>query len=161
MANWCYNIIQFTGDNNKLENLQTLFEQMAEKETETNEAQLPPFINEDTDYLYLFDIRWEGRTLYYATKWSPNIDLIQIIADTYQVGFVYTYSEIGNGIYGEVLYRDEVLTDIYLESEDFAQYSYSEETDNYTFEGDSYESDDEILEILLDRRKAISRLQDR
>ena len=158
MANWCNNIIEFTGDSNKLENLQTLFEQMAEKEIETNEGQLPSFIKEDTGYL--FDIRWEGEILYYDTKWSPNIELIQEVADTYQVEFVYTYSEMGMGIYGEVQYRDGVLTDIYLESDDFAQYGYNEETDEYAFEGESYNTDDEILEILLERKKAISRLQD-
>lgn len=132
---------------------------MAEKETETNEGQLPSFIKEDTGYL--FNIRWVGGTLYCDTKWSPNIALMQLVADTYQVGFVYSYSEIGMGIYGEVQYQDGILTDISLESEDFAQYGYQEETDDYVFEGDSYENDDEILEILLERKKAISRLQDR
>ena len=156
MANWCNNIISFSGKQKNMENLQKLFEQMAEKESETNEGQLPPLVDGETDYL--FDIRWEDGVLYCDTKWSPNIEMMQTIADKYLVDFIYTYSEMAMGIYGEAQYLNRGLADICLESADFAQYSYHEETDSYFFEGDDYDSDDEILEILLERKKAIATL---
>ena len=156
MANWCSNIVSFSGKEKKIKSLQTLFEQMTVKESETNEGQLPPFVDWETDYL--FDIRWDEDVLYCYTKWSPNIELMRAIADEYQVDFIYTYSEMGTGIYGEAQYLNGVLASICLEREDFAQYSYHEETDSYFFEGDDYDSDDEILEILLERKKAIATL---
>ena len=52
---------------------------------------------------------------------------------------------MGNLIYGRATFYDKLLTDIYLEDEDFEQYGFDEETDTYHFEGEIYESDYEIL----------------
>ena len=59
---------------------------------------------------------------------------------------------MGNQIYGVAVYSNNELTEIYLEEEDFEQYHYHEETDIYSFEEENYESDCEILEILLKRK---------
>ena len=158
MANWCNNIVQFTGDSKQLESLQTLFETMAEKQKEIPDGQLPEFAK--SRELYLFFIQLDGDTLYFDTKWTPAIEVIQEVADCFNCGFVYTYSEMGNGIFGEAQYSDGVLDDTCLDWDDFSVYQYNEETDDYTFEGNNYSHDYEILEILLERKKAISRLQD-
>ena len=50
------------------------------------------------------------------------------------------------------VYSNNELSEIYLEEEDFEQYKYNEETDTYSFEEENYESDYEILEILLKRK---------
>ena len=55
-------------------------------------------------------------------------------------------------MYGRVTFTDNVRTDIYLENEDFEQYQFDEETDTYSFEGEIYDSDCEILETLLERK---------
>jgi hypothetical protein len=60
---------------------------------------------------------------------------------------------MGNGIYGQCTFENGVLTDTCLENEDLEQYSYNEETDDYTFEGETYKADYDILEILLERKK--------
>lgn len=88
----------------------------------------------------------------YQTKWSPNIEIVQEIAEHYKVDFVLDYEEMGNLIYGQVSYYNGTLQDIYLEDEDFEQYEYNEETDKYDFEGKIYNSETEILEILLERK---------
>ena len=88
----------------------------------------------------------------YQTRWSPNTEILLQIAEHYKVDFIYNYEEIGNQIYGVAVYSNNELTEIYLEEEDFEQYDYHEETDTYSFEEENYESDYEILEILLKRK---------
>jgi hypothetical protein len=89
----------------------------------------------------------------YQTKWSPNIEIVQEIAEHYKVDFVQDYEEMGNLIYGQArYYHNEILQDIYLEDEDFEQYEYDEETDCYHFEDKEFDSDSEILQILLERK---------
>ena len=68
------------------------------------------------------------------------------------MNFVQDYEEIINLVYGRVTFTYNVRTDIYLEDEDFEQYQFDEETDTYSFEGEIYDSDCEILEILLKRK---------
>jgi hypothetical protein len=159
MANWCSNIVQFTGDSKQLENLQALFEEMAAKEKETQKGQLPDFVKPEDRYLFF--IQWDGGILYYDTRWAPNIEVIQQVADCFNCGFIYSYSEMAMGIFGEAEYSSGILTDVSLDWDDFTAYHYNSETDEYVFERNIYNHDYEILEILLERKKAISRLQDR
>ena len=92
----------------------------------------------------------ENPIFQYETKWSPNIEIIQKIAEYYGVGFVQDYEELGNLVYGRATYRDSILSDIFLSDDDFEAYEQDEETDLYHFEGEVYESDSDILETLLE-----------
>jgi hypothetical protein len=83
---------------------------------------------------------------------AQHFEIVQEIAEHYKVYFVQDYEEMGNLIYGQARYHNGILQDIYLEDEDFEQYEYDEETDNYLFEDETYNSDTEILEILLERK---------
>ena len=94
----------------------------------------------------------ETAVFQYQTRWSPNIEIIQEIAEYYKVDFVQDYEEMGNLIYGQAIHHNEILQDIYLEYEDFEQYEYDEENDCYHFEDKEYDSDSEILQILLERK---------
>ncbi|EHM7982862.1 MULTISPECIES: DUF1281 family ferredoxin-like fold protein [Bacteroidota] len=154
MANWCSNTVVFEGTPEAITAIQELFQSMKEKEEKTEEGQLPEFM-EDTNGGYFFNIYWnegdEGQ-FQYETKWSPNIEIIQKIAEYYQVDFVQDYEEMGNLVYGRATYRDGILSDIFLGDDDFEAYEQDEETDLYHFEGEEYESDYEILETLLERK---------
>ena len=154
MANWCSNTVVCEGKPETITAIQELFQSMKEKEEKTEEGQLPEFISKDNGG-YFFNIYWnegdEGQ-FQYETKWSPNIEVIQKIAEHYEVNFTQDYEEMGNLIYGRATFYDKLLTDIYLEDEDFEQYGFDEETDTYHFEGETYESDYEILETLLERK---------
>jgi hypothetical protein len=151
MANWCSNTVVFTGEQSQIAQLKTLFTAMAEKEKAEAKGQIPPFIEEDKDWL--FEISWEFDTLNYETKWSPNIELIKQVALQFGVGFIHSYCETGNGIFGEAVFENGDLADTFLEPSDFDQYEYNEDADTYTFENEAYESDLEIMEILLERKK--------
>lgn len=153
MANWCSNTVAFKGNKKAIGKIQKLFKTMAEKEQTEEKGQLPDFIPLYNGYF--FDIyQNEGDTgiFQYQTKWSPNLEIVQKIAEYYKVNFVQDYEEMGNLIYGKAMYKNGKLTDIYLDDEDFEQYEYDEETDCYHFEGETYESDCEILETLLERK---------
>ncbi|MGO1649879.1 MAG: hypothetical protein ACTHXT_11065 [Sphingobacterium sp.] len=150
MANWCNNVVQFSGDEQKIKEIDALFNQMALMEKETRHAQLPSFVQSDDGYC--FDIRAEEGTIYYDTKWVPNTAVLVQIADHFQTGFVHEYSEIAMGVFGEATYENGTLIDHCLDYEDFARFDYGDDG-LYTFEGESYESDMEILELLLDRKK--------
>jgi len=154
MANMCSNVVWFEANETTLKEIRELFLQMAEKEKETEYGQLPTFITEDGDWF--FDIRWEDEdVLYYETRWSPNIEVVQKIAEHFKVGFTMEYEETGCLVYGRASFADGMLTDVYLENGDFGKYHFDEETDTYHFEGENYESDGEILEILLERKTVL------
>ncbi|MBV2228258.1 MAG: hypothetical protein KUL85_15490 [Sphingobacterium mizutaii] len=154
MANWCSNTVVFEGEPEAIEQIQQLFKSMAEKQQKENWGQLPDFV-EDSNGGYFFDIYQDDDItgiFQYETKWSPNIEVVQAIAEYYNVNFIQDYEELGNCICGRAMFSDKLLTDIYLDDEEFEQYEFDEETDTYHFEGEEYESDYEILETLLERK---------
>lgn len=154
MANWCSNAVVFEGKLEAIEQIQQLFKAMAEKQEREKCGQLPDFV-EDSNGGYFFDIYWnEGDTgiFQYETKWSPNTEVLKKIVEQYNVSFSQDYEEMGNLIYGRATYSDKLLTDVYLEDGDFEKYQFDEENDTYHFEGETYETDYEILEILLERK---------
>ncbi|MBZ4192021.1 hypothetical protein [Niabella beijingensis] len=155
MANWCNNVVWFEADPTTLQSIKNMFLQMAKKEKATREGQLPAFIKDERDWF--FDIRWEEEdALYYDTRWSPNIEIVRQIAEHYKVNFTYDYEELGCLVYGRVTYTDGILTNTFLEQSDFDAFELDEDTDLYHFEGETYESEFEILETLLDRKIALN-----
>src|SRR4051812_13054213 len=117
MANWCFNHVRFHCSEWVMGELEKLFMKMAKKEKKENVGQLPDFISAATGYL--FNIRWEDHVLCYDTKWCPNIEIIQRIADLYQSDFDYSYEELDMHVYGEYLYQHGQLIDICLDDADF------------------------------------------
>lgn len=157
MANWCSNTVVFEGKPETITAIQEVFQIMKNKEKTSEQGQLPDFITEDNGG-YFFNIYWnegdEG-VFHYETKWSSNTEVVRLIADRYELEFSQEYEEMGNGIYGKATYSDGILDDTALTDEDLEQYQYDEETDRYHFECEEYESDSEILEMLLNRKLAV------
>lgn len=156
MANWCNNMVVFEGEPKAIEQIQLLFKMMAEKEQKENCGQLPDFVSDDNGGYFFAIYQNEGDTgIYqYDTKWLPNVGAVQQIAERYKVNFTHEYDELGCLVYGKATYIDGVLTEIDLDNADFDTYDFDEETDRYHFEGETYESDYEILETLLERKIA-------
>jgi len=155
MANFCSNMIAFEGNASAIAAIQTLFTMMAEKQEQHGNGQLPPFITEQEGYF--FDIYCDEENdgaFRYETRWSPNTTVVLQIAEHFRVNFTLDYEELGNGVYGKATYKDGVLTDTFLENEDFNSYEYDDEEDAYHFEGETFEGDWEILETLLERKIA-------
>ncbi|MES2006287.1 MAG: hypothetical protein V4450_17345 [Bacteroidota bacterium] len=152
MPNWCNNIVVFTCSKVKERKLKKLFTDLAKKEKKEDKGQLPEFFNSEDGFL--FSIRWEDGVLYYDTRWSPNIDVMVAIAEHFVVDFTYEYSELMMQVYGEFTFIKGVLKDYSLDTEDFDQFDVNpDDEDTYIFEDKVYESDFEILDILLARKK--------
>ena len=158
MANWCINSVSFTAEPAQLSQIQTLFIQMAADAQRTGEGQLPVFIPEQEGYF--FDIAWEEDVLFYSTRWVPNTDHLIEVAEFYGADFRHYYAETASSIYGISEYRNGLLTITDLDSSDFDGYDLDEETGLYRFEGSNYESSEEILDILIQRKKHINDLTD-
>lgn len=157
MANWCSNTVEFIGEHSQFEELTSFFDSMQKKQRKDGKGQLPDFEINGTGYL--FGIRWEYGVLYYETKWSPNVNVIVAIAEHFKMGFIYRYIEPGNCICGEAGYKDGILTDVALDQDDLALYEYCDDDHTYYFENQRYEISDDILEILLERKKAVEALK--
>ncbi len=154
MANWCNNMVVFEGKPKAIEQIQQLFKMMAEKEQKENCGQLPDFVSDDNGgyFFAIYQNEGDAGIYQYETKWSPNVEVVRQIAERYKVNFTHEYEELGCLVYGKAIYTDGRLTEIDLDSADFDAYDYDEDTDRYHFEGATYESDWEILEILLERK---------
>ena len=154
MANWCSNTIVFEGNEEAIKQIEKLFQTMKSKEEQTKQGQLPDFVTDEKGGYFFNIYSNEGDTgiFQYETKWSPNTEILQKIATYYQMNFIQDYEEISNLVYGRASFINNLLTDIYLEDEDFEQYQFDGKTDTYSFEGEIYDSDCEILETLLERK---------
>lgn len=154
MANWCSNTVVFEGSPEAIEQIEQLFKSMVEKQQHDGCGQLPDFVTDDNGG-YFFDLYPQDNETgiyHYETKWSTNTEVLQKIAERYSVNFSQDYEEVSNHVYGRATYSDKLLTDIYLEYEDFEKFHFDQETDTYHFEGESYESQYEIVEALLERK---------
>jgi len=154
MANWCSNTVAFEGKPEAIKEIQKFFQEMKRREETENKGQLPDFIAEINGG-WFFSIYWnegDGGIFQYETKWSPNIEVVRMIAARYGVDSTHDYEELGNRVYGRAVFSEGIFTDSYLEGEDFDSYHFDEERESYHFEGESYQSDYEILETLLERK---------
>lgn len=150
MATWCYNTVHFSGDEQTIKEIDLLFNKMKRYEDQTREGQLPTFIESDEGHFHY--ISNEDSSVNYETKYRQNTDILVQIADHFEVNFLYEYYEPEMWIYGQATYQEGVLSDICIDPEQTEDVEYLG-LEGYRFEGRSYETDMEIMELLLERKK--------
>lgn len=154
MANWAQNWVTFSGEEVKLNQVKALFKAMEIKGKETNEGQIPPFVKQPIQD-YFFEIYAdETDTVSYATKWSPNVEDLIVIANHFDLNFISTYEETASSIFGKAVFTSgNTEAKFYdLDNEDFDLYQFNEEGDIYTYEGENFESESEILETIFEKK---------
>lgn len=151
MGNTCYNTVLFKADPLNMTKLKLMFQRMAKNEASKGKAQLPPRFKSKTGQLSA--IRWEDGTLYYDTESEPNFEVMIHVASQLNVSFSHSYYDLNVQLFGEAEYNSGMLKDVRLQQGDFEAYKEAEEWDTYLFEGQTYDLEWEILDILLDRRK--------
>lgn len=151
MENWCSNFVRFSGDPETIHEITWLFRAMSALEKETGQGQRPPFITGNDGYIKNID--FFDRSIFFETPAVPNIDLLVQVADRYGTDFTLDYHELGCSVFGEADYVQGTLTDIRLGVEDFEQFSYDLQQRAYMYEGLYYDSDAEILEMMLAIKK--------
>lgn len=167
MANWCYNSVDFSGPQEKLEELSNIIRFLENKSNLTNSGVIPDFIESypelmtKDNMLYIFDIDYSEYSFDYvsfSSKWSPALDTVYEIGKKLGLSFKHFYDDSSNLIYGTSFYNNETgeYRNIYLDDDDFnkVEEHYDEElgVDWYSFEGKEYELKEDILEILLERK---------
>lgn len=144
MANWCTNFIHT--DNQEVIDV---FKELEKKEQEEKCGQTLDYFKDDR---FLFNIYVDEGHITCETKWAPPIDTVINLAKKYNCIIEIDYDESGNLIYGKLVADGQGSTDTFLLDEDWDKFEYDEEKDLYIFEGKEWESDDEIKEILLERK---------
>lgn len=125
---------------------------MEEACRKTGEGQKPDFL-EGNECRYMFDINVDGDSINFWSKWSPSIETVRQIAVKYKVNFSLDYEELGCLIYGNATFTDGVLVETDLDEADFDSFQENEDGCSYSFEGEEYSSQYDIMEKLLDRKK--------
>lgn len=145
MPNWCSNFI-LTGN----QDVKDVFEELIKNQAESGNGETLDWFEDDR---YLFDIYIEGDCIYFSTKWSPALKTGEALAKLFNTEIVLGYDEPGNLVYGKAIFNSKgEIKDYYLSDLDFNKYDYDEDKDCYIYEGEEYESDYEIKEILLEKR---------
>ncbi|WP_312336597.1 hypothetical protein [Sphingobacterium sp.] len=68
MANWCMNTVAFEGSPEALEQIQQLFKTMAEKERKEDCGQLPDFVSDETEVIFLQSVRTRAKREFSSMK---------------------------------------------------------------------------------------------
>jgi len=154
MANWAQNWVNFSGEETQIKKVNAMFKAMHEKEIETNEGQLPPFMTEPKED-YFFEIyEDDSETISYATKYTPNIlDLVEI-ANHFDLNFKVSYEESGCNLFGKAIFTagNSEAKCYDLDDSDFDLFHYDDEADMYVYEGETYECESDILETLFEKK---------
>lgn len=153
MANYCSNSVRFVGAPHQLEAVKALFEEIENKQAETGKYYLPDFI-EGRDGV-MQDFSFYKDHINFETRWAPNLEVLTKIADKFELGFVNSYSEMMNGLYGEAVYNEGKLTYVELEKEDFKHIRYDRDQNGYVLGDDVFEFEGDLLDILLEKRKLL------
>lgn len=150
MANHCFNVVSFIGREETVEAIKSLFKELEERQVRDETYYLPDYVTAERSYM--FDISIDGDNIMFETRWVPNIEALQQIADHYKVGFTSEYEERGNMIFGRTTYENGRLTEVDLEPVDFKSYDYNEDEETFTYEGEIYAHEEEVLELLLKKK---------
>jgi 6-phosphogluconolactonase (cycloisomerase 2 family) len=138
-----------------MQELRHLTNGLIERETMENCGQLYQMVSEKSGHL--FETSYENGILCYLTKWAPNTQVLVQVADHLNLSYTHSYEEPGMMIYGRDTYKNGELVQIMLDNDDFALYQFNQQTEYYEFEGESYPSDEEILETLFRRKLTLFR----
>jgi hypothetical protein len=155
MPNWCNNIVRFRAEPAITKQIVEVFNGLAQLQAATGHGQLPKGYQGDEGHL--FDITWEGSELRYVTQWVPNTPVLLAVALCYGAEFIHQYKETENEIYGITAYANGEIRDTELTAADFACYAYNEARQICRFEENEFDSDLDVLEFLLDRKRQAGR----
>ena len=150
MPNWCFNHVTFSGDKENLDKLTSALETAKKAEQEEKQAQKIHSLGEVVEG-YFFDIYYEVYddhiTLQYETRWSPNIDDVAQLCKECKVSAEHEYSESGMQIYGTATYdASGEYTDEQVKQEFLDLIEYDDESGMYLYEGEYWESEDDLIE---------------
>lgn len=148
MANWCSNYVEYKGEE---ANISSLLEELEELEEKNRKTELGVRPSEEGDLKYMFELYIDDESFSFESKWSPANDSLQFLAKKYQVTIVNRYSELGCMVFGQWTGDGEIEEDVWLTKEEWElAVPGDEDRSYYTYEGQEYEYEEDILDIILD-----------
>ena len=144
MANSCSNFI--TTDNEKVINV---FKRLAKKEKKTKEGQTLKYFK---DHVLLCELVVEEGHLFCETRWVPPINTVVNLAKKYDCVIEMDYDEPGCLLYGKIIADKAGYTEYALSDEDWDLFEYDEDKDAYLFEGEYWDSENDIKDIIIERK---------
>lgn len=153
----CNNVIAFSG---KKENVIAFKKEIEELNNQYEKTELGVYVEgyEKGKMIPLFFDNGlhniDENVFGFETKWAPSIDMIKFLCLKHKVDLDYFYQEDGSYIYGVLTYDfiSKNFTETNLEKSDFDKISEDPKKNYYIFENEKWESKDEILELILDRK---------
>ena len=157
MANFTFNWLTFPKEESRTNEVIEMFKELAEKNTVSPMfGQLPTWMGDRFDG-YFFDVAVEendGVLVTYRSKYEPNRETIVEIGKHYGVSLDLDYDESASGLYGRLSFDAEsgTFVDHYLDENDLKLFSLDEESGMTLFEGELWNSGEEVKEALLLRK---------
>jgi hypothetical protein len=158
MPNWCWNNVEFTGEEKNLENLSKLLDKTIEMQEKTGQGQLLFGLESSIDG-YMFNISnidsGEGwLKLSFDSRWAPIPNEIIRIAELFNLQFVCDYEEGGMSLYGKYTFEYE---DVENEGVLYEQSATEEDIDScrYKDEADDPDDPDEMSGLNLEKLESI------
>lgn len=158
MPNWCWNNVEFTGEQKNVENLYKLFEKTIDMQEKTGRGQLLFGLDGSIDG-YMFEISNLAQgdnylTLSFQSRWSPIPNEIVRIAELFNLQFEYDYEEGGMNLYGKYTFEYE---DDEKEGVLYEQFASEEDVDScrYKEEDDDPDDPDEMSGLNLEKLESI------
>lgn len=142
MANNCGNSILFQGDK--------VSECMEFVKSRIREDGNGIFLVDGEYDRYCFEIDADSERLNFITKWGPDILQIHALALKFGLQYEYYYEELGCEVYGCAIFDGDFISIYDLEESHFQEIEENEEEGTYRFRGEEYESQYDILDILLE-----------
>jgi hypothetical protein len=154
MANWCSNIVIFSGDN--VDKVDELFTKLMEEQAASNLGVRPDWeACEKYDALYMFHIDKRDTGDYqFETKWSPAINTIFLIGRRLKIGFEMTWDECGMGLYGKIVF-DPSMPDVAMISDASGiNFRFDDDKGMYIYNGEEYQSEYDFIDDVVDTMTA-------
>lgn len=146
MANMCSNFLEVSGEEGKV---------AAFYVTVKKKIQIQRIVETGTTFIaspthFIFDLWLEGESIGYETKWAPNIEDVKRMHKFYGVDLILEYIEPSSLEYGRFSAIKGEYIHQYLDESDVMGIEESEDT--YFYRGQSYESEEEIWELILEEK---------
>lgn len=169
MSNWCWNNVEFTGEQKNIDNLSNLFEKTIDIQEKTGQGQLLFGIEGSIDG-YMFEISNvdQGENyliLSFQSRWSPIPYDIVRIAELFNLQFTYSYDEGGMSLYGKYTFEindgEGTLYDQSPNDDEIDECRFQEEGDDEDEKsGFDYEKLESLIESCKMEAQPITRIKD-
>lgn len=151
MPNWCSNSVTYFGEESAKKKLVNIINSMIAKEDETKQGQTWGLIDPKDSYLFDIYLDEANDFFLFETKWVPETHIINTILFECGLDYRHEFWEPIEETYGVIACKDGKVKKYNIEQKDRAMIISID--DYFLFEGVEYEVEEEIFDIILERKE--------